>query len=118
MPASDRKAALAALAQILEAQADRLTLVVIRNGEEFARFALAPAAPPGTGDACKDAILAVLREAGHRLTTDGILERLARDGQSWGESTVKIKLAEMVEDDVLDNDARAKPRGYGVVPRN
>jgi hypothetical protein len=67
-----------------------------------------------TENRCEEDIVAVLRAAGHRLTTMQILEALDRQGMPHGESTVKAHLAGMVRRGVLDKDPDANPHGYGL----
>lgn len=63
---------------------------------------------------CLRDILAVLRTAGRRLTTNRILEELEKAGYEWSESTVRHTLATAVASELLTNDQQSDPRGYGL----
>lgn len=63
---------------------------------------------------CAADILTVLRAAGRRMTTMDILAELDRSGMEWSDRTVKGCLAELVDAGTIDNDQKARPRGYGV----
>jgi hypothetical protein len=71
---------------------------------------------------CRDDLLAVLSEAGRRLTGSEILNELSRrhaDDRThwlWSERTVMGCLADMVESGIITNDPDARPRGYMPAP--
>jgi len=115
-PGPDRKALLASLHTFLDSVEDEVTIEVrLLHGGAF-QVTLPAAPPPVRHDAstCRQDIISVLRSAGHRLTTSQILNALDKRYMTWGESTVKAKLAEMVRDGTLTNDPNARPQGYGL----
>jgi hypothetical protein len=59
-------------------------------------------------------IIETLRDVGHRLTTTKLVKVMEKRGLNPAESTVKKRLAELVRTRRLDNDPKAKPRGYGL----
>jgi hypothetical protein len=63
---------------------------------------------------CKQDITRVLHDANERLTTKRILTELRVRNFTWGESTVKRALAEMVREHELNNRHDTRPRGYGL----
>lgn len=85
-------------------------ILVPRNGdaEPDSRRAADPA-----DRTCRDDILATLREAGRRLTTQGLIDAMEAASRVYGESTIKNTLARLVRDGDLDNRTDTNPRGYG-----
>lgn len=77
-----------------------------------------PSLPPaGSGPSVYEAdrqISETLRAVGHRLSTSQLLVEMGRRGLNASESTVKKRLSAMVKDKWLDNDPKARPRGYGL----
>jgi hypothetical protein len=67
--------------------------------------------PPTPAD---QEIVETLRSVGHRLTTIPLIEAMQKRGLIPSESTVKKRLAVMVDDGRLDNDPHGRPRGYGL----
>lgn len=63
----------------------------------------------------EQAIISVLLKAGKRLTTSELLSALAKSGCELSESTIKNALSALVKSEVLDNDPKARPKGYGVL---
>jgi hypothetical protein len=68
---------------------------------------------------CDRQIIDTLRAVGHRLTTTELLSKMEnryveKRQSKPSESTVKKRLAVMTKDGRLDNDPKAKPRGYGL----
>ena len=61
---------------------------------------------------CIKDILATLREVGRPLTTNRLLEEMARRGHDWSERTVAQYLKVLMEDGTIENPPDAKPRGY------
>jgi hypothetical protein len=59
-------------------------------------------------------IIETLRAVGRRLTTEGLLGEMSRRGLNPSGSTVKKRLAELVKGRRLNNDPKARPRGYGL----
>jgi hypothetical protein len=59
-------------------------------------------------------IIETLRAVGHRLTTTQLLEEMSKRELHPAESTIKKRLAVMTGDGRLNNDPKAKPRGYGL----
>jgi hypothetical protein len=55
-----------------------------------------------------------LRTVGHRLTTTELIAEMDKLGLNPSESTVKKRLAAMVKEKRLDNEPKARPRGYGL----
>jgi hypothetical protein len=79
------------------------------------RAARKPSPPPAASNwEADDQIVQTIRKAGERLTTDQLLYAMQGLGLSAKESTVKKRLAALVENKTLTNDPRAKPRGYGL----
>lgn len=116
-PGPDRKAFLASILRLLEALDDSAIITITPSRGGSASFTLpSPPAPPTRqeGSNCRADILSVLRSEGRRLTTSQLLDVLEKRELIWGESTVKTKLAEMVDDGSLTNDQTARPRGYGL----
>ena len=62
-------------------------------------------------------ILYVLDCENRRMTTTEILAAMERYNFDHSESAIKTKLSTMVDDDYLDNDSKAKPRGYGILEK-
>lgn len=58
--------------------------------------------------------LKILEESGHRLSRTRMLAEMTRRGAEVSERTVAADLALLVEEGTLDNDARARPPGYGL----
>ena len=71
-----------------------------------------PEAPDSSG--CRADVLDALRAAGHRMTTTQLLAALERADKVWGESTVRMALARMVDSGELTNRSDVRPRGYGL----
>lgn len=84
----------------------------LRRLARLIKLRLAPLPHEPTG--CLRDICLVLRQAGRRLTTTGILDALAKGGLGWGEATVKFTLSAAVEAGILTNDQKANPRGYSI----
>lgn len=59
-------------------------------------------------------IVETLREVGRRCTTQKLLSEMTMRKLDPAESTVKKRLAAMVESGLLTKDANAKPPGYGL----
>jgi hypothetical protein len=59
-------------------------------------------------------IIETLRAVGHRLTTTKLISAMTECGLNPSESTVKKRLAGLVKSGQLDNDPKARPRGYGL----
>lgn len=59
-------------------------------------------------------ILRTLYESGKRLTTTKLREAMCRVGRHRGESTLKLLLPRFLASRLVDNDPKAKPRGYGL----
>jgi len=58
-------------------------------------------------------IIETLKTVGHRLTTTKLNAEMNK--REWtSDSTLKKRLAELVKDGRLNNDPRARPRGYGL----
>ncbi len=66
---------------------------------------------------CREDILAVLQDAGLRLTSPQILAELRGRGRPWSVSAVRGHLAELVKAYVVTNETSAKPRGYSLTER-
>ncbi len=126
-PESNRDAVLAALLALLDTARRPLTVIVQDGTSTVASFNLPPATtsdqtpkpenrfrPDDNRDLRAD-ILAVLHEAGRRLTTAQILAELGRRQWHHGERTVRGYLGEMVTDGYLDNDPKDRPPGYGAL---
>jgi hypothetical protein len=64
--------------------------------------------------ACLVDIVTLLARTDQRLTTMQLLEGLQAQRTTWGEATVKKILAQAVADELLNNDPRARPPGYGL----
>lgn len=79
--------------------------------EERARTARRPPKGP-TG--CLHDIKQALKHAGHRLTTVGVQDAMARLNLGWSESTVKATLSAAVDAGLLTNCQSGSPRGYGL----
>lgn len=62
---------------------------------------------------CQADILSILAAANCRMTTMRVLEALAREGMTHGDSTVKSALSELFKRGVLTNCAHCRPQGYG-----
>ncbi len=124
-PESNRDAVLAALLALLDTARRPLTVIVQDGAAAVASFNLPPAVPvppsskptprPDDNRDLRADILAVLREAGRRLTTAQILAELGRRSWHHGERTVRGYLGEMVTDGYLDNDPKDRPPGYGAL---
>jgi hypothetical protein len=118
-PNSDRAAALQTLLHLLESVTKTVRVTVRSDSGHLLSVTIPPATPkadPSDRD-CRQDILAVLREAGYRMTTTEILTELDRRKWLWGERTVKGYLSEMVIDGDLDKSAKVHPPGYGLVQR-
>jgi len=63
-------------------------------------------------DSEEAAIVALLREVGHRLTTSQILSEFSKRNEPKAESTTKLKLSQLVRRRVLNNRSDSQPRGY------
>ncbi len=122
-PESNRDAVLAALLALLDTARRPLIITVSDGAAAVASFNLPPitapdhqapkpASRPDDNRDLRADILAVLREAGRRLTTAQILAELARRQWHHGESTIKRHLAEMMDDGFIDNDPKERPPGY------
>lgn len=75
----------------------------------------APAADAeGRVSACLRDVIVVLARAGCRLTTTQIQSGLDKAGSPWGDTTLKLGLAEAVRNEILDNRSDVKPGGYGL----
>ncbi len=124
-PESNRDAVLTALRSLLDTARRPYTITITDGTSTVASFNLPPAAPPPNPskpvprpDDNRDLradILAVLHEAGRRLTTAQILAELNRRQWHHGERTVRGYLGEMVTDGYLDNDPKDRPPGYGAL---
>lgn len=115
MSGPDRKAIISGLLRLLEGAQDAATVEVQFSRGGRVVFEL-PSPPRHKYDpqSCEADILEVLRIEARRLTTMELLAAMARHNKEWGESTVKVKLAELVDEGDIDNDPKAKPRGYGL----
>ncbi len=121
---NERRALLAALTLLLDNLSEVVHVAITgADGRKIADLLWppplrqAPETPPEPARAdddrdCRADILAVLREAGRRLTTNQILAELERRSWLWGEGTVKRHLAGLMSDGELTNDSRARPPGY------
>jgi hypothetical protein len=113
--ASDRDAVRASLNALLDTLPGPVTVIVITPAGLCQPFQLPQTiSPPINLTPCSKDILYVLGEAGHRMTTPEILSALDTSELIHGETTVKLALAKMVKDGVLDNRPDANPRGYGI----
>jgi hypothetical protein len=63
-------------------------------------------------------IVETLRAVGQRLTTSQLLSEMSNRRLNPSESTIKKRLAELVRLKWLDNDPKARPKGYGLRERN
>jgi hypothetical protein len=113
----DRANALATLLHLLEAVTQPVRVTVRGERGHLLSVTIPPPAPaprplPDDERDCQADILAVLREAGRRMTTNQILSELSRRGWVHGDSTVKSYLSEMVTDGDVSKDPRAHPPGY------
>ncbi len=126
----DREAALAALHALLGTLSEPATVSVQTSRGMLASIVVFPPRPvlpppppsppqarPDDERDCRADIIAVLAEAGRRLTTTQILAELNRRDWHHGERTVSGYLADMVEDGALTNDRRARPPGYAPAER-
>jgi len=68
----------------------------------------------GAYSECAADVLAIIRDVGHRLTTNEIFNELAQREKLHGDSTVRTTLARLVREDVLNNKSESRPRGYGL----
>ncbi|MCC6421693.1 MAG: hypothetical protein IT429_26030 [Gemmataceae bacterium] len=121
---SDRDAALRNLYALLGSLQGQFTVSVHTQDGASATYLIPPPChpsqppPPPRDDGerdCRADILAVLTEAGRRLTTTQILGELERRDWHHGERTVKGHLARMVAAGALDNSPHARPPGYAPV---
>ena len=62
----------------------------------------------------KQAIIDVIRAAGQRLTTDGVVDALAKAHGVASEGTTKVYLSELVSRRLLTNRQDVTPKGYGL----
>lgn len=63
---------------------------------------------------CQSEIVAVIREAGRRLTTDEVLAYLTRIRPNPSTGVTKQYLADLVRFGILSNRKDVTPRGYGL----
>ncbi len=110
-----REAAIAELVRLLRAVPGAASVTVVCSHSTIT-VAVPPPPPaePREDDErdCAADVLAVLRDASRRLTTNQILTELEQRDWIHGERTVRGRLADMVEDGQLTNDRRAVPPGY------
>jgi hypothetical protein len=59
-------------------------------------------------------IVETLRSVGCRLSTTRLISEMAKRGSNPSEQYIKKRLSAMVKTGQLDNDSKAKPRGYGL----
>jgi hypothetical protein len=59
-------------------------------------------------------ILAILKDAGGRLTKPQILDAMRKTDPNPSENTLRIELANMRNAGWIDNDQKSRPRGYGI----
>jgi hypothetical protein len=64
--------------------------------------------------AIKEDIRVVIHKAGHHLTGDEVRKALQENNMPWGDTSVDRAHKEMVDQGVLDNSRRVRPRGYGL----
>jgi hypothetical protein len=112
-----RAAAFARAVAALERLGDELVAITgfCRSGysQTFTLpLAVPTRAPPTEG--CGGDILAVLRDAGCRLTLSQIEGAFARLGKEWSDRTLKRHLADLLAAGWVDNDPNGDPPGYGV----
>jgi hypothetical protein len=60
-------------------------------------------------------IIDTLRSVGYRCTTKKLLQEMTNRRLNPSDSTIKKRLAGLVQDGVLDKDAKAVPPGYGLL---
>ena len=73
--------------------------------------------PDGNMDALSEAesrIIEVIRDAGHRLTTDQVLRELENRHGAASIGTTKVNLATLVRRRLLTNRQDVSPKGYGL----
>lgn len=115
MSGPDRKAIISGLLRLLEGAQDAAIIdVQFSRGGKVVFELPSPPHPGYEPGSCEADILGVLHTLGRRLVTTEILSELAKVGKPWGDTTVKTKLAEMIDVETLNNDAKARPRGYGL----
>lgn len=109
-----RREAIEALLKLLRAY-DQAEVIIIDPASGARSKLHIPAEPPQVEeDSCAADVLKAIRAAGHRLTTQQVLEAMTRAGDTWSDSTVKAALAELVRDGVLTSRGDVRPRGYGL----
>lgn len=65
---------------------------------------------------CPRDTLNILDSATQRMTAEEIMSALSRQGTPHNETKVKTTLSVMVDLGILDNEPRANPRGYRLLP--
>src|SRR5262245_20521385 len=108
-PSGARGAVLAALQFLLDSLHERATVTVrIRDGP-LSRFVVPPPEPDrtdGGGASCREALLDVLRDAGHRLTTEQIVLGLEQIGSLASQRTVERCLAQLRREHLVNNNQK------------
>jgi hypothetical protein len=66
---------------------------------------------------CQSDILRALGQIGQRVTRTELHERMNSLDYAHGDSTINMALARMKKACLLDNDPKARPRGYGLTDR-
>jgi hypothetical protein len=67
-----------------------------------------------TLDTDESDLVQLLHDVNRRLTTKEVLSELSARGHIKADSTMKLKLARLVDKGILTNRANANPRGYGL----
>jgi DNA-binding transcriptional ArsR family regulator len=117
---SDREHVRAALLALLDSLAEPTTITVHNTHLNATlqwpgRRPQAPSLVPGS---LRAQLYAFLEEAEHRLTLGLLLDALQKAGRDISSRTVENELREMREAELVDNDRKADPPGYGIRGRN
>src|SRR5262249_45029647 len=74
-----------------------------------------PQGRPARPSVCRNDVFRVLKEAGHRLTLEGIEDALMRAGLDWSGRTVQRQLKDLLAEGKVDNRQDGTGKGYGLL---